>query len=85
MLLPQLPHWRYLFHSEGVPPQNEKILPMSQQRQQHQNLLRQPLKNKTKQFIHLTIAMPRDVKGEILVYIRMAKKQVFVFLAFLGT
>ena len=55
MLLPLLLHWLYFLHSGGhAPPQNGKIKPMKQQRQQHKNLLWQ--------FIQLNIPMLRDVK-----------------------
>ena len=55
MLLPLLLHWLYFLHSGGhAPPQNGKIKPMKQQRQQHKNL--------HWQFIQLNIPMLRDVK-----------------------
>ena len=60
-----------LFILGGLPPpQNEKIKPMKQQRQQHKNLLWQ--------FIQLNIPLPRDVKGEIFVNIRMARLDLLV-------
>ena len=50
MLLPLLLHL-----GGGQAPQIQKIKPMKQQRQQHNNLLWQ--------FIQLNIPVPRDVKG----------------------
>ena len=46
------------------PPENEKVKPMKQQRQQHKELLWQ--------FIQLNFPLPRDVKGEIFVDVPMA-------------
>ena len=62
MLLPLLLHWLHFVTLGGPeprgsrrPPQDEKMKPMKQQRQQHQNLFCQ--------FIQLNIPLPGDVKG----------------------
>ena len=53
------------------PPQNGKIKPMKQQRQQHKNLFWQ--------FIQLNIPMLRDVKGYMIVNIPLLSPRSALF------